>query len=221
LEKLGDCRPRSCAINLPATGIAHLSGGDFDARFRDVLHDLAVLYQQKGDGALPDIASRPVTLSTADVASPLLTRTPSLAQIAPSLAAHLAAWPASGDDTNDVFYWVREKSWKHEVVSLLHAAFSEEAIEAGHVYVLAEKTFYANHYFRGVLAITGIVEDGSTAYLFHVNRSETDNGSGFNFIERALAGYLIPRRVSRHITALRAALDTRGPGKIAAGPEPR
>jgi hypothetical protein len=210
LPQLAKCQPRQCAVNVPAEAVEPLrTDADPDARFREALLRLAIGYQAAGDASLPVLAGRPMPVPIADAPAPLLSRTPSLAQIAPSLEAHFRSWTGAdrhAHDGKDIFYWLREKSWKHEVVSLVHAAFDEERFDTGRVSVLAEKTYYANHYFRSALAITGVLEDASGSYLFYVNRSETDNGTGFNFIERALAGYLIPRRLSKQIVALRDSL---------------
>jgi hypothetical protein len=208
LPQLAKCQPRQCAVNVPAEAVEPLrTDADPDARFREALLGLATGYQASGDASLPVLAGRPMPVPLADAPAPLLSRTPSLAQIAPRLERHFRTWPgAGGHGDKDIFYWLREKSWKHEVVSLVHAAFDEERFESGRASVLAEKTFYANHYFRSALAITGVLEDEAGSYLFYVNRSETDNGTGFNFIERALAGYLIPRRLSKQILALRDSL---------------
>jgi hypothetical protein len=206
LPQLRKCQPRQCALNVTPEAVEPLrTTGEPDAAFRAMLLQLAVGYQGKGDPSLPVLAGRPEPLSIADAPAPLLSRPPSLAQVAPRLEQHFRVWPAAAG-SSDVFYWVREKSWKHEVVSLVHASFDEERLESGRARVLAEKTFYANHYLRSALAVTGLLEDASGSYLFYLNRSETDNGSAFNFIERALAGYLIPRRLSRQIIALRESL---------------
>jgi hypothetical protein len=208
LPQLRKCQPRQCALNVTPEAVEPLrTTGEPDATFRTMLLRLAVGYQGKGDPSLPVLAGRPQPLSIADAPAPLLSRPPSLAQVAPRLEQHFRVWPAAATTgSGDVFYWVREKSWKHEVVSLVHAAFDEEKLESGRARILAEKTFYANHYFRSALAVTGLLEDASGSYLFYLNRSETDNGSAFNFIERALAGYVIPRRLSRQIIALRESL---------------
>jgi hypothetical protein len=152
--------------------------------------------------------NRKRVVTTADAADLLLKRTPALRHVSPALDAHFRACPREGQPcpSGEIWYWYREKSWKHEVVGLNQAAFDEEAVETGRKLVLAEKTFYANHYFRSALTLTGVLEDPSGSYLFFVSRNETDNGSNFNFIERALAGLLVPRRLTKQLVWMRDAV---------------
>lgn len=223
LVQIRKCRPTQCPLNLPAETIdeikreAERNAPDFAARtndaFRDLLLGVALRYQRTGDGSLPVFTNRVRLVPTADAPALLLARRPSLAQLAPALDRHFRECPQGGAScVSDIFYWYREKSWKHEVVGLVQAAFDDTTIGSGHCRILAEKTFYANHYFRSALAITGVLEDSSGSYLFYLNRSETDNGGPFNFIERALAGYLIPRRMAPQIVAFRDALGRIAPG---------
>jgi hypothetical protein len=213
---LAKCVPEKCVYNLPREAIERmrqeLPSGDVVPKgteiMRGILAALAATYQEKGDVSLPVLANRKRVVTLADAPALVLGRVPSLAQLAPGLDTHFRGWRENGRPTErDLFFWSREKIWRREVTSLVHAAF--EASGTLRRRVLAEKTFYANHYFRSVLAVTGIVEDPQGAFLFYVNRSETDNGSGFNFIERALANRLVKRRLSRQLKAMRERLSAR------------
>jgi len=217
VAQLGRCRQERCALNAARNDIdryAEAAQADdvtaaANRAFRQVLRERLIAYQDGGDPTLPVLANRRWTLTTADAPGLLLGRRPSLAQLAPPLDARLRCGrgiPAPGD----VFYWLREKMWRREVVGLYHAAFDDERpVEGGRCRVLAEKLVYANHYLLGSLAVTGILEDGSGTYLFFLNRSETDNRGPFNFIERALANRLIGGRMRRQVTALRDAVAAR------------
>jgi hypothetical protein len=216
LAPLRKCRPNQCSLNLPKETIESLQaesasadfGAKSDAIFRRLLRDVAVRYQESGDASLPVFANRKRLVATADAAAFLFARKPGLAQVAPALEAHLRACPLPDRPCppGELFYWYREKSWKHEVVALSQAAFHEESVGSGRRLVLAEKTFYANHYFRGSLTLTGVLEDPAGSYLFFVLRNETDSGPPLNFIERALAGLLIKRRLTKHLVSMRDAV---------------
>jgi hypothetical protein len=223
LQQLKKCRQTSCAANLPQETIdaikreADRGGADFGARtndvFRDMLRQVATRYQENGDGSLPVFTNRVRLVPTSDAPALLLSRRPSLLQLAPALDRHFRDCPRPGAPcTSDLFYWYREKSWKHEVVGLVQAAYDEIPVGGGRCRLLAEKVFYANHYFRSALSVTGVLEDAAGSYVFYLNRSETDNGSAFNMIERALAGLLIPRRMARQILAFREAVSRIAPG---------
>jgi hypothetical protein len=223
IAQLKKCRPTSCSANLPQEAIdsirreADRSGADFAARtndvFRDMLRQVAVRYQERGDDSLPVFTNRPRLVATADAPALLLTRRPSLLQLTPSLDRHFRECPRAGATCGgDLYYWYREKSWKHEVVGLVQAAYDDVPVGSGRCRLLAEKIFYANHYFRGALAVTGVLEDAAGSYVFYMNRSETDNGGAFNIIERALAGLLIPRRMAHQIVAFRNAMGRVAPG---------
>jgi hypothetical protein len=214
LPQLRKCRLEKCAFNGAARDIERYrdiawDGADADsaaaAVFRDVLRERLTAYQKAGDTALPVLANRSWTLTTADAPGLLLGRRPSLAQIAPALDAHFRRCPPVAECAHDLFYWTREKVWRREVTQIFHARFDDERPEGGRRRVLAEKLVYANHYFLGALTVTGVLEDASGAYVFLLNRSETDNRGPFNFIERALAGRLIRGRLERQMVRLRDA----------------
>jgi hypothetical protein len=223
-RQLRKCEPQRCIYNLSLDAIhrfqrAVAAGGEdilppVSSLFRTLLLETASAYLEKGDASLADLANRKRVVTTSDAPELLLSRRPSLAALAPGLESHFRAWKASAPRTDrDYFYWSRDKVWKREVITLVHGAFEEESGPSLRRRVLVEKTFYANHYFRGVLSVTGVVEDASGAYLFFVNRTETDNGSAFNFIERALAGHLVKRRLSRQLKAMRAGLTNAAPAE--------
>jgi hypothetical protein len=211
LEK---CRLERCVMNASRSDIERYTRDvDWKAAdpraqasdvFRRVLRDRLAAYQQEGDAALPILANRSWTLTTADAPVLLLDRRPSLAPVAPRLDKRFRAWARGGQEAgDDVFYWCREKMWRREVVGLFHAAFDEERTDTLRTRVVAEKLVYSNHYLLGALTVTGLVEDATGAYLFFLNRSETDNRGPFNFIERALAGRLIRRRLVHQVEAMR------------------
>jgi hypothetical protein len=209
-RQLDKCRPEHCIYNLSLPAIERVPAEtDFNMFFRRVLHEVAVGYLERGDAALPVLANRKRPITTADAAEMLLSRRPSLAELAPRLDAHFRAWRAGAPLTSeDLFFWTREKVWKREVVSLVHAAFVEEPLPVGRRRVLVERTVYANHYFRGVFTITSVLEGEKASYLVLVNRTETDNGGPFNFAERLLAGHLLKRRLSRQLRAMRDGLKS-------------
>jgi hypothetical protein len=214
LPLIRKCRPTQCTLNLPVDALVALQRAgdpgvaDIGAAANGVFHDLqrqdARRYQEAGDASLPVFSNRTRMVTTADAPALLRVRWPSLTQVAPTIERHFRDCPHPGGAcSSDLYYWYREKSWKHEVIGLVQGAFEEEGIGTGHYHALVEKTFYANHYFRSAIAVTGVLEDPAGSYLFYLNRSETDNGGPFNFIERALAWYLIPRRLVHQMTAFR------------------
>jgi hypothetical protein len=216
LPQLRKCRPHQCPLNVPAETIEALQAeaaspelaAKSDAIFQGLLRDVAARYQEEGDASLPVFTNRKRRVATADAWELLLQRKPTLAHLSPVLDAQFRACPREGRPcpASVIWYWYRERSWKHEVVGLNQAAFDESPVETGRRVLLAEKTFYANHYFRSALTVTGILEDPSGSYIFFVSRNETDNGSNFNFIERALAGLLVPRRLTKQLVWMRDAV---------------
>jgi hypothetical protein len=218
LAALQKCQPQRCVMNASALDIDRYRR-EIDWRsaeapaaagrvFRSVLQQRMLEYQRRGDDALPALANRSWELTTSDAPRLLLDRRPSLAQLAPALDARLrACFSGVTEHPSDAFYWVREKMWRREVTGLYHATFDDERSSAGRRRVVAEKLVHANHYLLGALTMTGLIEDGSGTYLFFLNRSETDNRGSFNFIERALAGRLIRRRLERQVEALREAFS--------------
>jgi hypothetical protein len=206
--QLERCVVERCAMNTSRAEIERYGRIDWEspkavaaanAVFRDALRERMAAYQERGDASMPVLANRRWPLTTADTPRLLLERKPSLAQLAPALDAHFRAGAARGD----VYYWHREKIWRREVVGLYQAAFEDERADCGRRRVVAEKLIFANHYLLGQLTVTGVLEDASGAYLFFLNRSETDNHGAFNFIERALANRLIGGRIKRQVPGLR------------------
>ena len=212
VSQLSRCRQERCALNAAREDIErYVTAARSDdptaaahRAFREVLRHRLTSYQDGGDTTLPVLANRRWMLTTADAPSILLARRPSLAQLAPALDARLRI---AGPRQEDVYYWLREKMWRREVVGLYHGVFDDaRRADGGRRRVLAEKLVYANHYLLGSLAVTGILEDASGTYLFFLNRSETDNRGPFSVIERALANRLIGGRLRRQVTALRDSL---------------
>jgi len=229
LGALQKCHPQRCVMNASALDIERYMReidwtspdphADAGRVFRSVLHQRMAEYQRRGDDALPALANRAWELTTADAPRLLLDRRPSLAQLAPALDARLRACASAvTEHPSDAFYWVREKMWRREVTGLYHATFDDERSAAGRRRVVAEKLVHANHYLLGALTVTGLIEDDSGTYLFFLNRSETDNRGPFNFIERALAGRLIRRRLVHQVEAMRDDLG-RGSAVTAQGGE--
>ena len=217
-SQLARCRPGKCAMNASAGDIERYRALDAEAEdevavreanavFREVLRERLAAYQHSGDAALPVLANRKWKLTTADAPLLLLERKPSLAQVAPRIDARLRACASAGKAApEDVFYWTREKVWRREVIAIHHAAFDDERVNGGRHRVVVEKLVWANHYLLGGLTATGILEDASGTYLYFLSRSETDNRSPFNFLQRALANRLLGGRLKRQMPGLREAM---------------
>jgi hypothetical protein len=204
LESLRRCRPGDCGLKLSAEEIDALrdrstrAGAEWrsalQSGFREALLDRARRYLQAGlQGGLPyNDQETPVALEPQFAA--ILSRSPYLTARTPQLAAHLRAFPASGDPAFEQFlYWSMEVLGGRPVASITHVTIARFSTSNLPPVIVAARQVYASHYMTGSLALTVLDgPDERSRYLLYLNRSRLDVLDGF-------FGGLVRRIVQRRL----------------------
>jgi hypothetical protein len=221
VDGLAKCKVGNCNERLPADAIERFhaqvnwSAADRVAQanrlWRETLAAYAQAYLSRGNAGLVEYADSPNSGTVAADLRLLLLRSDYLRQSAPELERHLWGFPEDrGDNTTDVFFYLKEKFWLKSVQSLNHLSLTEISSPEGKALFAATKQLFANHFFTASLSVTAFVETGEAAgaYLIFVNRTRADiHPPGFNWLERALVRRLVRGRLLAQFRAFKLKLD--------------
>jgi len=223
VKHLGKCVVNNCEVRLPAEAIEQFrkeidwSSGSHAARadvlFRRMLAAYAASYLQRGNGALFQYDNNDDPVRIADSLDLLIQRLDVLDAI-PDLRAYLKSFPQGRPpDAEDFVYWMKEKFWLVNVLSLNHATIVDRNTSSGRLILAVSKQLYATHYFESSLDAMIFVEGagGWGSHLIFVNRTRADiRRSGFSWFERVLLKYLVRGRLDAQLNYFKQQLE--GPG---------
>src|SRR5262249_45422641 len=96
-----------------------------------------------------------------------------LGEASPDLYAYLDRFPNDPPPTaEDCLYWLKEKFWMMNVLSLNHSTVIDRTGASGRMILDVSKQLYASHYYESSLSLTGYVEGPAGAsYLFNLSRA--------------------------------------------------
>jgi hypothetical protein len=217
---LASCRLHRCELRLPKEAIEKLPRDlaatpaatrqdRANALFRELLARYTESYRARGNEALfyyennDDPVGMPASLAT------LLARSRFLNELAPDLYVYLARYPQGRpSDVEDLTYWVKERFWLRDVLSLNHLTLADRRIGSGRIVLVVSKQLYATRYYESSLGVTACVESPAGVYLVLINRTRADiRPSGFTRVERMLLNYLVRHRLEARVASLQAQLQ--------------
>jgi hypothetical protein len=220
VKDLARCRLHKCEIRLPAEAIERFRNSinwsspspaaDATEMFRQTLASYAGSYLGRGNEALFEYANNDDPVHIADGLRQIVTRSSFIGTAAPDLYAYLDDFPRERpSDAEDFLYWLKEKFWVTDVVSLNHSTVVDRTTSSGRMILAISKQLYANHYYEAAISLTAYVE-GPTgeSYLVSLNRARADvRRSGFNWIERLLLNRLVRNRIESQLAYLKQRLE--------------
>jgi hypothetical protein len=221
VKHLGKCVVNNCDVRLPAEAIEQFrkeidwsSDGRIarvNALFRQMLASYAASYLQRGNAALfrYDNNDDPVRIS--DSLQLLAQRFGVLRDTVPDLHAYIGSFPQGrADDDQDVVYWIKEKFWVVNVLSLSHTTIADRTTPSGRLVLAVSKQLYATHYYESSLGATIFLEGagGWGPHVIYINRTRADiRRNGFTWVERVLLKYLVKDRLEAQSRYLRQQLE--------------
>ena len=218
IDRLRQCRPGSCAINLAADEMSALQvamrtpqAGVHEA-FRRVLLDRLRRYQAGGLAALPDYRDRRDPVQPAGVFADILAQVPYLKTFVPAVANYLERFPSAGPDGAAAsFVWSKVTMNSKPVIMLTHRAiFRLQSTGSVPAVLIVGKQVYASRYMNGELSLTMAFPGsaGSSGYLVVMSRSDLDElGGALSGLKRAMFERRIKAEAAETLTALRDRLE--------------
>jgi hypothetical protein len=221
VKHLGKCVVNNCEVRLPAEAMERFRNevdwpsesrtARANALFRQMLAAYAASYLQRGNAALFRYDNNNDPVQIADSLRLLTPRLEFLRDTAPDLHAYLESFPQGRPaDTEDVLYWIKEKFWLANVLSLSHATITDRTTPAGHLILAVSKQLYATHYYESSLGATIFFEGASGwgPHVIYLNRTRADiRRTGFTWFERVLLKYLVRDRLEAQSRYLRQQLE--------------
>jgi hypothetical protein len=221
VKHLGKCVINNCELRLPAeameqfrkdTDLASDSrAARVNALFRQMLAAYAAAYVQRGNAALFKYDNNDDPVRIADSLHILIPRFEALRDTAPDLHEYLDSFPQGRpEDAEDVLYWMKEKFWLVNVLSMTHATVADRTTTSGRLVVAVSKQLYANHYYESSVGATFFLEGASGwgPHVIYLNRTRADiRRNGFTWFERVLLKYLVRDRLEAQSRYLRQQLE--------------
>ena len=220
VKALSRCRVNDCDIRLSAQAIERFRreidwsspqrAARANALFREVLAASIAAYLARGNAALFEYANNDEPVRVGDSLQRVIIESGFVGQIAPAVFAYLQRFPSDRPpDATDVLFWVKEKFWLLNVLSLNHSTIVDRTVGPRRIVMAVTKQLYATHYFESSLGVTAYVEVvGEGGYLVTVNRTRADiRPSGFSLIERLLVNRLVRHRLDAQFQFLRETLQ--------------
>jgi hypothetical protein len=218
---LARCRVNDCDVRFPAEVIeqfrkeidwsssSHATRAN--ALFRETLSAYTASYLSRGNAALFKYDNNDDPVRIEDGLRRLVLRSRLLADATPDLQAYLERFPNDRPpDAEDHFYWLKERFWLLNVLSLNHSTVVDRATAEGRLIMAVSKQLYATHYYEASLSVTAYLESpgGGGSYLLSLNRVRADiRPGGFNWLERLLLNRLVRRRLEGQFRYLRQGLE--------------
>ena len=221
VDDLARCRVNDCDIRFPAEVIEQFrkeidwSSSSHAARanalFRETLSAYTASYLSRGNAALFNYDNNDDPVRIEAGLRLLILRSRLLADAAPDLHSYLERFPTDRPtDAEDFFYWLKERFWLLNVLSLNHSTVVDRATAGGRLIMAVSKQLYATHYYEASLSVTAYLEgpESGGSYLFSLNRVRADiRPGGFNWLERLLLNRLVRRRLEGQFRYLRQGLE--------------
>lgn len=221
VDDLARCRVNDCDVRFPAEVIEQFRKGiDWsssnhaaraNALFRETLSAYTASYLRRGNAALFRYDNNDDPVRIEDGLRPLILRSRLLADATPDLHAYLERFPNDRPtDAEDLFYWLKERFWLLNVLSLNHSTVVDRDTAGGRLIMAVSKQLYATHYYEASLSVTAYLEgpEGGGSYLLSLSRARADiRPGGFNWLERLLLNRLVRRRLEGQFKHLRQGLE--------------
>jgi hypothetical protein len=220
IKDLSRCRLYQCDVRLPADAIERFrqrvdwKAKDRDSRaseiFREMISGYAAAYSAQGNQALFEYANNHDPVHIGDGLKLLTERSGGLAAIAPDLYSYLSLFPDERPaDIEDFLYWVKEKFWVTNVLSVNHITLISRNTSDGRLVASFSKQLYATHYYEAALGLTAYIElPSGQAFLLTLNRVRADiRKSGFNWAERLLLNRLARNRVESQLSWIKQRVE--------------
>ena len=221
VKHLGKCVMNNCELRLPVEAMerfrkdvdwsSETRAARANALFRQMLASYAAAYVQRGNAALFKYDNNDDPVRIADSLHILIPRFEVLRDTAPDLHDYLESLPEGRpEDVEDVLYWMKEKFWLVNVLSMIHATIADRATPSGRLVVAVSKQLYANHYYESSVGATFFLEGASGwgPHVIYVNRTRADiRRNGFTWLERVLLKYLVKDRLEAQSKYLRDQLE--------------
>ena len=221
VKHLGRCVVNNCDVRLPAEAIERFRKevdwssesrvARANALFRQMLASYSASYLQGGNAALFRYDNNDDPVRIGDSLHLLTQRFGVLRDTVPDLHAYLESFPQGRpEEAEDALYWVKEKFWLVNVLSLSHATLADRPTPSGRLVLAVSKQLYATHYFESSLGATIFLEGASGwgPHVIYINRTRADiRRTGFTWFERVLLKYLVKDRLEAQSKYLRAQLE--------------
>jgi hypothetical protein len=218
VASLSACRPGDCDVQLSAAAMAQFrnqvdwkspdAARQANTVVREVLLELVLEYQAKGNAALGHYDDGAEPLAVADEFRELLEGVGRLPVAVPGLMAYLETYPRGRPPgARDFLYWSIVDFGLKPTVRISHViVYPLAARPSGVSHVIAIKQIYASHYFHTTLELRFVIEDERRAgrggfHLFSITRSRNDGTTGL------LGTFLRPVISRRSRTAVRGYLE--------------
>ena len=184
------CRLGDCSLKLPVQAMNRIVGEvNWDASiahelaesaFRGWLADYLRAYGERGNVALVEYQSSPVSVRLGGELQEMFDANPRLGVLVPEFYEYLTSYPkAHASGVRDFLYWSTANFGFKPVTSVSHVTIFQQPGQG----VIVSKQIYANHYFDASMGLTFLVDlsaDGKPAmYLVYLNRSRIDLLSGW------------------------------------------
>jgi hypothetical protein len=222
VDRLEDCRPGDCGLQLPAHAIARaqstLAGrsGNTEAGhglFREFLVDLVRNYQARGDDAFEPYVDRGKPLSVRDAFSALDSGRRVLAARVPAIARDIAGYPRTRPPgSHEFFYWSKLRFGFKPTVRLNHVMICPVHDHPGGLrYVVVSKQLYASHYFDAALEWRMVVADPDSGGTVLVYRSDVMSRTLDGFTASLFRGIVKSRArggLERYLLTVKKSMET-------------
>ena len=218
IDRLRQCRPGSCALNLAGDEMSGLqlamrtSESAVHEAFRRVLLDRIRRYEAGGLSALPDYRDRREPVQPARVFSDIVQQVSYLRTYVPTVATYLERFPSvDSSGAQSALSWSKVTMNSKPVIMLTHrATFRLQPAPAVPAVLVVGKQIYASRYMNGELSLTMLFAGapGSPGYLVAMSRSDLDElGGTFSGLKRALFESRITDEAAKAIAGLRDRLE--------------
>ena len=166
IQSLKSCNPGNCAVQLPGSTIAEMrtsvdwSAPNVDDQVNQYLRKTALarlqLYQQQGDKVHDAVYNdKKQQVNVIDQFKYILSYSKALPQVVPEFYNYIVNYPESKPaNVNSMFYWENVKFGLKPTLRIAQVMTMKGASPQQPAYVIAEKQFYASHYFETTLDLT-------------------------------------------------------------------
>jgi hypothetical protein len=236
LASLGDCRPGSCDVKLPASAMPSFRTGidwkspNAAARANDMMRgfvlDLVRRYQASGNAALGIYDDREDAIVASREFRALVASEHPLPLPVPELMAFLNDYPRNRPQgVDDFFYWSVVDFGLKPTLRVSHVmVYTLAARPSGVSHVIAIKQLYASHYFHTSLELRFLVDDERRQardrfHLLSLTRSRIDGTTG---LKGSLLRPIVSRRsrnaVRGYLDHLKRQVELTDPGSLETRP---
>ena len=221
VKHLAKCVMNNCELRLPVEEMerfrkevdwsSETRTARANALFRQMLASYAAAYLQRGNAALFKYDNNDDPVRIADSLHLVIPRLEVVRDTVPDLHDYLESFPQDRpDDAEEVVYWMKERFWLVNVLSMSHSTICNRTTPSGRIVLAVSKQLYANHYYESSVGATFFVEGsaGWGPHVVYVNRTRADiRRNGFTWVERVLLKYLVKDRVDAQSKYLRQQLE--------------